>query len=121
MDHSRVAERIARGELTPEEGAAHPDAHKLSQALGVAPALAPSVFDPPMQLATGDVVLLCSDGLYDMVDETEMCALIEGRGYAEAVPALIEEANRRGGHDNIGVAIVVAGERRIKQSNGGAR
>ena len=111
-DHTKVSDMVARGELRPEQAASHPQANVLSQALGQR-TVAPSVFEP-IPLAAGDVVLLCSDGLYEMIpNDEELHRLIEGRPYEDAVTSLIDEANRRGGHDNIGVAIVVAGQRKI--------
>lgn len=120
-DHSKVQERVDRGELTPEQAAAHPDAHKLSQALGSAHGVVPSVW-PPLDLEPGDLLLLCSDGLYDMLDEAQIGALLaEDRDYAQAVQALVDEANQRGGHDNIGVALIVVGQRRTAPPNGRPR
>ena len=111
-DHTKVSDMVARGELRPEQAASHPQANVLSQELGQR-TVAPSVFEP-IPLAAGDVVLLCSDGLYEMIpNDEELHRLIEGRPYEDAVTSLIDEANRRGGHDNIGVAIVVAGQRKI--------
>jgi protein phosphatase len=112
-DHTKVMEMVARGELRPEQAVGHPQANVLSQALGQGN-VEPGVFEQPITLAASDVVLLCSDGLYEMIPtDEEIYALIEGRLYSDAVTSLIDEANRRGANDNVGVAIVVAGERRV--------
>lgn len=112
-DHTRVAEMVARGELSPEQATHHPQASVLAQAIGQR-TIAPAVFEQPIRLAAGDVILLCSDGLYEMLpNDDDIYRLIEGRTYADAVTSLIDEANRRGAHDNIGVAIVICGARRV--------
>jgi len=116
-DHTVVAERVARGELTEEQAASDPRAHVLAQALGVGRGVAPQTF-APFRLATGDVILLCSDGLHDCISDAELWSFIAGKSYAEAVPALIDQANARGGHDNIGAALIVAGTARIPKGAG---
>jgi protein phosphatase len=111
-DHTRVAAMVASGELTVEAARAHPDAHMLTQALGSG-AARPTVYAEPFESAHGDVVLLCSDGLHDLVDDHELGGEIAGLTPAEACNHLIALANSRGGHDNISVAIASFGEPRI--------
>jgi protein phosphatase len=121
-DHTRVAQMITHGILTAEEARNHPDSHVLVQALGGSPGVQksfkPEVWTEPLELRSGDVVLLCSDGLYDFIEDHELYPLIEGRDYQDAVTRLIQTANERGGADNITVILLVAGQpevpRRVK-------
>jgi PPM family protein phosphatase len=113
-DHTRVAVMVSHGVLTAEEARHHPDAHVLVQALGgsagVQKTFKPEVWTEPLELRAGDVVLLCSDGLYDLIEDPELYPLIEGRDYQDAVARLIQTANERGGADNITVILLVAGQ-----------
>jgi protein phosphatase len=123
-DHTRVAQMINHGILTAEEARYHPDAHVLVQALGGNPgaqkSFKPEVWTEPLELRSGDVVLLCSDGLYDFIEDHELYPLMEGCDYQDAVMRLIQTANERGGADNITVILLVAGQpevpRRVKGS-----
>ena len=113
VDHTHVQRLVDAGVLTEEEARDHPDANVLVQALGGGRGnqldLNPSV-EGPFPLRQGDVVLLCSDGLYDLLEDDEIYPLIAGMPLRQAVDALIGEANRRGGHDNITVLLLVVGQ-----------
>ena len=113
-DHTRVAQMVSQGLLRPEDAADHPEAHVLVRVLGGSPgaqrAFKPEVWTEPLELQPGDVLLLCSDGLYDLIDDHELYPLIEGRDYQDAVARLIQTANERGGVDNITVILLVAGQ-----------
>lgn len=113
-DHTRVERMLSQGLLTPEEARNHPEAHVLVQALGGSPhvqkSFKPEVWNEPLELQRGDVVLLCSDGLYDLIEDSELHPLIETLDYRTAVERLIDTANERGGTDNITVIILVAGQ-----------
>ncbi|HYO72282.1 MAG TPA: protein phosphatase 2C domain-containing protein [Archangium sp.] len=121
-DHTRVAQMVTHGILTADEARNHPDSHVLVQALGGSPGVQksfkPEVWTEPLELRSGDVVLLCSDGLYDFIEDHELYPLIEGWDYQDAVTRLIQTANERGGADNITVILLVAGQpevpRRVK-------
>ena len=119
-DHTRVAQMINHGILTAEEARNHPDAHVLVQALGGSPGVQksfkPEVWTEPLELRSGDVVLLCSDGLYDFIEDHELYPLIEGRDYQDAVTRLIQMANERGGADNITVILLVAGQPEVPRT-----
>jgi serine/threonine protein phosphatase PrpC len=103
VDHTQVAERVARGELSAEEAAYHPDAHILANALGAGDAR-PEVFTEPLEVEVDDVVLLCSDGLTDLVADDEIARACLQSPDA-AADALVDLALQRGGHDNITVLI----------------
>lgn len=111
-DHTRVGEMVEHGVLTPEQAKHHPDAHILTRVLGGGnPAEArPVVWNEPVDLQAGDLVLLCSDGLYDLLEANEIYDVVVGQNYAEAARRLIDAANARGGHDNISVALAVVGQ-----------
>lgn len=119
-DHTRVAQLITQGILTAEEARNHPDSHVLVQALGGSPGVQksfkPEVWTEPLELRSGDVVLLCSDGLYDFIEDHELYPLIEGRDYQDAVTRLIQTANERGGADNITVILLVAGQPEVPRT-----
>lgn len=104
-DHSWVQEQVDAGLLTPERARAHPYANVITRCVGANPAVEPDVLDGALQ--EGDLFLLASDGLTGMVDDPLLKRILEGRlGPGRIVDALINEANRRGGVDNI-TAIVV--------------
>ncbi|HYO59651.1 PP2C family serine/threonine-protein phosphatase [Archangium sp.] len=119
-DHTRVAQMISQGILTAEEARYHPDAHVLVRALGGSPGVQksfkPEVWAEPLELRPGDVVLLCSDGLYDFIEDHELYPLIEGCDYQDAVTRLIQTANERGGADNITVILLVAGQPEVPRT-----
>ena len=111
-DHSLVAELVESGVLTPEEAERHPQRSAITRALGTEPAVEPDVFR--VDVVPGDLFLLCSDGLSDMLTEAEIAAAIVR---AEGDPAaagneLVKDANAHGGDDNITVLLfeVVDGE-----------
>jgi PPM family protein phosphatase len=109
-DHSLVEELRRRGQLTPEEAEDHPQRSVITRALGPEPEVEPDVHTH--QARTGDVFLLCSDGLTSMVREERVREIAAGAGsLGEMVDALVDEANRAGGRDNITVvAFRVGGE-----------
>ena len=102
-DHSLVNELMKSGKLTAEEAESHPQKSVITRALGTDPDVDVDTFT--IDAVTGDVFLLCSDGLTDMVDEEIILELVErNRGDIDAMlKALVREANRGGGEDNITV------------------
>jgi protein phosphatase len=103
-DHSRVQDLVASGKLEAREARGHPDAHLLTRAIGVAPELEPEVRRTPLKLAQFDVLVLCSDGLYEKVSGQEIAKAFKLFPAQVACERLVALANRRGGHDNITVA-----------------
>jgi PPM family protein phosphatase len=114
VDHTWVAEAIEYGVITPEQASGHPNAHVLRRYLGGehdpepdqrlrlgAEDAAPAAEHQGMALAPGDAVLLCSDGLSDLVSTGEIHHALRHASLAEAVHELVELACKRGGHDNI--------------------
>ena len=104
-DHSLVAELVRKGELSPQEARNHPDKNIITRALGIQEEAEIDLF--PFHVDPGNRYLLCSDGLSNMVEDTELCRLIQGdENLHEAGGRLILEANRNGGMDNIAVVLV---------------
>jgi PPM family protein phosphatase len=101
-DHSLVEELRRRGQLTTEEAEGHPQRSVITRALGPEPDVELDVHTH--QVRTGDVFLLCSDGLTDMLSEDRVQAVLnESPSLDAAVDRLVEEANVAGGRDNITV------------------
>ena len=105
LDHSLVGERVARGELTPEEARIHPSRHVITRAVGVLPAVEPDVSS--LRVRGGDVLMLCSDGISAQLSDAELEHCLSGRRDLDAAAErLIELANARGGEDNATVILV---------------
>jgi serine/threonine protein phosphatase PrpC len=104
QDHSLVDELVRRGKLTEKQAAEHPQRSIITRALGPEPTVEVDTWTYPVK--SGDVLLLCSDGLTSMVPEDRLQALLGATGDLEAAAqALIDEANAAGGRDNITVVL----------------
>lgn len=105
IDHSLVEEMIKDGELTEQEARNHPKKNIITRAVGVEVNLAVDTYVVDCRDITH--ILLCSDGLTNMLDEEEMKKLIDQAGSVEeACHILVAEANERGGYDNISVILI---------------
>ena len=105
QDHSWVADQVASGILTPEEARRHPFRNVITQALGNGGDLDVSVQE--LQVHELDQILLCSDGLSGMIEDSEICGIVlEAPNVEEATRRLIATAMDNGGDDNITVVIV---------------
>ena len=107
-DHSMVQGLVDMGQLTPEQAAVHPDANKITRALGMSPDVAVEVAPASIAHGAGDVFMLCSDGLSDLVFAPDIARILTASPPAEAARELVELANSRGGHDNITVVVMRA-------------
>jgi protein phosphatase len=105
-DHSLVQGLVDAGLVKPEEAKDHPSANRITRALGTQPEVEVEVAPTALPLVAGDVFLLCSDGLWDLVEPEDILAAVGSQPVAEAAQQLVDLANARGGHDNI-TAIVV--------------
>ena len=105
-DHSMVQEMVDRNLIKQEEAANHPDANKIMRALGIAKDVAVDLRPEPIAYVAGDVFILCSDGLSDLVNPSEILDIAGSRPPAQAAGQLVDLANARGGHDNITAMIV---------------
>jgi serine/threonine protein phosphatase PrpC len=103
-DHSLVEELLRDGRLTEEEAFEHPQRSVITRALGIDPIVEIDTWTYPLR--PGDVVLLCSDGLSDMLTEPQIeRILIESPDLTTAADRLIHDANAAGGRDNITVVM----------------
>jgi protein phosphatase len=107
-DHSMVQEMVDARILTPAQAAVHPDANKITRALGIDDAVEVDVRPQPVAHVAGDMFVLCSDGLTDLVEMPEILQMVTSDPPAQAAGKLVDLANARGGHDNISVLILRA-------------
>ncbi|MBE3577346.1 MAG: Stp1/IreP family PP2C-type Ser/Thr phosphatase [Limnochordales bacterium] len=106
-DHSVIWELVASGLVPPELARLHPQRHVLTRALGITPEVEIDVHAVP--LSPGDRVLLCTDGLSEVISEGELeQALRRPKDPARQVELLVRWANLRGGPDNITALLLVA-------------
>lgn len=106
IDQTYVRYLVQKGELTADEANRHPRRNVLMQALGVSATVVPELSHKSGSLTRGDVILLCSDGLYEYLSDEEMAAYLSaGEQYNAVAQAMVDEAKRRGGHDNITVLL----------------
>jgi PPM family protein phosphatase len=99
-DHSLVEEMRRKGQITDAQAEDHPQRSIITRALGPEPEVEPDVQTVPA--VAGDVFLICSDGLTTMLSEEQIAKLLAGASsMGAAVRALVDEANRAGGRDNI--------------------
>jgi protein phosphatase len=105
-DHSLLQDQLDSGMLSAEEARRSANRNLVTKALGVEPAVEPGVSD--FETRSGDVYLLCSDGLNDMLEDDEIAReLGDGSGPLDAMAArLIQGANDHGGKDNVSVILV---------------
>ncbi len=113
-DHSQVEELVQQGFLTPEEAEVHPDSNVITRAIGANHEVYIDINVFSVQL--GDVFLLCSDGLYNMVSKEDIAQLMASLPLNQAVDALIQKALDNGANDNVSV-ILVKGEADAVYSN----
>jgi PPM family protein phosphatase len=108
-DHSLVQQMLDAGVLAPEDAAGHPEANRITRALGMTAQVEPEASPEWLPLRPGDVVLLSSDGLTDLIEDRELGMLNRQHspaGLEVVCRELVELANLRGGHDNITVQLV---------------
>ena len=107
-DHSLVEDYVRRGLISPDQVFQHPLGHVLTRALGIADAAESDISVHTVQ--PDDLLLLCTDGLTKMLNDDRVAAIVSaaGRSPESACRALVEEANRLGGEDNITVVVCAA-------------
>ncbi len=98
-DHSWVAEQVRLGTMTLAEAQVSPFRNIITRSVGTAAAVEPDIFVHEVQ--SGDVFVLCSDGLTGHVEPAEIQAMTESQSPSAAAMALVDMANERGGRDNI--------------------
>ena len=105
-DHSLVQEMVRLGELDEQEARNHPDKNIITRALGAEKTVDIDFFD--LRLEPGYIILMCSDGLSNMVEDYELREIItrEDKTLKEKGEILISEANHNGGKDNIAIVLI---------------
>jgi PPM family protein phosphatase len=132
IDHTWVQEAIDNGTLAPEEARQHPNAHVIRRHLGSTQPVVPdlrlrlnsdesdkqSESNQGLRLQPGDRILLCTDGLTDLVEEDKILELLKSNNMEQALYQLIDLANERGGHDNITIISLEVPARRRRTAEG---
>jgi len=120
IDHTWVQEALDHGALTPEQARNHPNAHVIHRYLGsrhptppdVRLRLSPEESDEQaeanqgLHLQPGDCLLLCSDGLTDMLNDEDIQEVLQTHSRQKAVDVLLHQSLERGGHDNITIVLL---------------
>lgn len=109
-DHTMVAELARQGVIAVDEVERHPDKNLITRAVGTKPRVAVDTVAEAEPVRPGDVFVLCSDGLHDLVGAAEIRAIVTEMGPYAACRRLIEIARQRSGHDNISVCVLAARE-----------
>lgn len=119
-DHTWIQEAMDAGILTPENARSHPNVHVIRRYLGAPEHVTPdlhlhlnsdetdeeSLANQGLKLQVGDILVMCSDGLTDLVQPEEILENVSGLGREEGARSLVELANQRGGHDNTTLVII---------------
>ena len=104
-DHSLVEEMVRLGGIKPEEAKHHPDKNIITRAIGAKADVDVDFYEH--RLKRGDIILMCTDGLSNMVEDEELFHIVQGgRDIVEAGQSLVEAAKENGGTDNIGVVLI---------------
>lgn len=112
-DHSLVEEMISLGEIDRKKARTHEKKNIITRAIGVDSEVVADFFEIDYQ--TGDIILMCSDGLSNMIDDDEIKVIVnQGNDLSEISNKLIEVANKNGGRDNISVVLVEPDDEEVK-------
>lgn len=104
-DHSLVEEMVRMGGIDQEAARYHPKKNVITRAVGGSDEIQIDFFE--IQLAPGDVILMCSDGLTNMVEDSEISLILrKQRDVVEMAETLVRTANENGGTDNVSVIII---------------
>ena len=105
VDHSLVEEMVRMGGIKREQARSHPDKNIITRAIGAEDELEIDFFQ--VKLEKGDFILMCSDGLTNMIEDEEIRMILQGqRDIVEKAEALVAAANNNGGKDNIAVILI---------------
>lgn len=111
-DHSLVEFMIDNGEIDRKDARLHEKKNIITKAIGADTEVAPDIFE--VEYDKFDKVLLCSDGLSNMMEDDEIMRIANGSGSVEErVLALIDKANENGGKDNISVVLLEPGDEEV--------
>jgi len=105
-DHSYVEELIKSGKITREEAKTHSDRNMITRAIGVEDEVTTDL--DIVDFKKSDAIILCSDGLTNLIDENEILNIyLKGSNSEKICEMLLKEANVRGGYDNITVIVII--------------
>lgn len=104
-DHTYVQELVKSGDISPEEAATHPKRNILTNAMGTKPDLRIDTGKCSLAFENNDRLLLCSDGLYDYLNDNELSDILSKKLLKDAAEYMVNQAKIRGGHDNITVVL----------------
>ncbi|WP_400767486.1 protein phosphatase 2C domain-containing protein [Methylosinus sporium] len=104
-DQTLHAQLVREGVMTQEEAERSPGGNVILQAVGTRKEVAPTIWSEGLPLAIGDTIILCSDGLSNLVSKAQLVAAIADRSPQDSCHLLVEAALAAGGHDNISVGV----------------
>lgn len=108
VDHSVVMEMVLRGEITQEESFTHPERNKITRAIGISATMETDT--KTTSVASDDIVMLCTDGLSNMLTDSEMEEVLKmSISLDDRLKKLVDIANEKGGRDNISVILIDIG------------
>jgi protein phosphatase len=105
-DHSYVGRLVESGVLRSDEAERHPQRHILTAALGAGAEIVADAPTSPISMENGDILVLCTDGLWSLLHEAEILEIVTKNAAPAACKCLIQLARQRGGPDNITVQIL---------------
>lgn len=113
-DHSLVEEMISLGEIDRKNARTHEKKNIITRAIGVDTEVMADFFE--VEYAKGDIILMCSDGLSNMIEDSDIKAIVnDGNDLSEITDTLIEVANNNGGKDNISVVLIEPDYEEVKK------
>jgi len=110
-DHTMVQRLVDDGIISAEAAEHHPNSNVISRSLGGRPEVDVELYPTPITLESGDIFVLCSDGLTGLVSERDIALVVATQDEEPATQSLVDLANQGGGPDNITVQLVRVGER----------
>lgn len=113
-DHSMVQQLVDSGQITREQAAMHPQKNLITRALGVSASIVPEY--SRCEVAVGDILLLCTDGLTNMIPDQEIALLLQETSFFDAPGVLVDRALQGGGQDNI--TVLLMGVESTEETNG---
>ena len=113
-DHSLVAEMVENGEISQEEAFNHPRKNMLTRGIGVDEKVNGDVF--VIDVYTDDIILLCSDGLTDMLHDDEIRERLQTEDSEEAADSLLSRSLENGGRDNISFIILKLDRKEVEHN-----
>ncbi len=116
VDHTRVQEMVNKNLITSDKARFHPQRNIITRCVGRESQFQPDIFS--IELDEKDILLICSDGLYDMVNDEHIHQIVvQSENFEQACKKLVKTANESGGKDNISVVLVqVQTEDKVKSS-----